>query len=658
MRTARRPTLVAVLLLSLLSLACGAKDNPTQPTGSSGDNGGNPDNDGSTGTTGTVVGTATPSGGTVSGANGVVKLEFPAGAVSQNVEITVDAATDAPASSDLVAGSTYTFGPDGLTFQQPVALTVSYDPSKVPAGRTQSSLGLYNASGSSWDEVQSVQVDTVAHTVTGWISHFSTYGVKAGRVENIDGDWFVKETVTSDECQNEVGKSYVYSVTILQTGADIKVNVNGEVFSGVVDGSVVTWTGSYVDDEDGGTVEVSLRVDIDAGGDHFTGRDRTTFEGGGTTCSGTSVFDGTRASSDKPAKITISAAIDNVPQPDGQPVTVRPDVGEDLEIDVHAYDASGQEMNDLPVNVQSTDGHVVDFGLSGMPTLPLVGFHPEVGIEGTATLKVLWIADDETVEGTLPVTVSRTTTPVILRPADGSVIPGGAAGFTIIDDNPEATHWQIMRNGKVLDTYHAYRYHSDCSGDGCPYTPTNGDELIPPGTTGFPYMWTVDVEGLNIAEDVVSKTSITYHYTAWPSRAHWEMDGEDPVTQYDQLVIAPTIYVNVPEFLPGVPFNIPCPDTDNPAEPLVMVTLDYDIDGNSTDFYSGKDPDHCGGQIMIAPTPQTYTNGGEVWMIQFQALVTHVGAGGLDTRNVTGYIEYTHNPGFPDTPSWLGVGGQ
>lgn len=281
----------------LFGLACGGGGGPTDPGGSDagGQLGGGSDsgNDGSTQNSGTVVGTATSAGGTLVGASGKVQLDIPAGALSDSVQITVDSAFGLPSSADLVSGTSYTFGPDGLTFAHPVALTITYDPANLPSGRSQASLGLYKALSSSWEEVESVEVDTVAHTVTGWIGGFSSYGLQGGRVENVGGTWKVVETVLTDECEDDVGATYGHTVDIVQDGADITVTVDGEDYTGKVDGSVVVWSGSF--DEDGGTVSDKLRALIDAGGNHFEGTSVWTYTSDDVTCGGSSTFAGDRS---------------------------------------------------------------------------------------------------------------------------------------------------------------------------------------------------------------------------------------------------------------------------------------------------------------------------------------------------------------------------
>jgi hypothetical protein len=72
----------------------------------------------------------------------------------------------------------YEFGPPGVTFAEPVQLSVRYDPEKLPAGVRDTELKLYKViSGTDWQEVQESGVVVASHTVSGLIDGFSIYGV-------------------------------------------------------------------------------------------------------------------------------------------------------------------------------------------------------------------------------------------------------------------------------------------------------------------------------------------------------------------------------------------------------------------------------------------------------------------------------------------------
>jgi Tol biopolymer transport system component len=125
-----------------------------------------------------------PAGGSVTAAAGVVQLDFPAGAVSGVVGITVVPATDRPADAPApIAGTAFAFGPDGSRFAQPVRLAIHYDPAAVANGVDQNSLRLHKLVGSEWVEVAGSSVDVATQTVRGEIGGFSEYGVLPARVD-------------------------------------------------------------------------------------------------------------------------------------------------------------------------------------------------------------------------------------------------------------------------------------------------------------------------------------------------------------------------------------------------------------------------------------------------------------------------------------------
>ena len=125
---------------------------------------------------GSVVG---PDGGTLSFESGKVVMVFPAGAVTMDTTITVTPSTVVPPSYPKVLPTTrYDFGPEGITFAQPVSVTVRYEPQELPADAKAEWLQLAKLVGPSWVPVAS-QVDAAAHTVTGEVLGFSPWAITA-----------------------------------------------------------------------------------------------------------------------------------------------------------------------------------------------------------------------------------------------------------------------------------------------------------------------------------------------------------------------------------------------------------------------------------------------------------------------------------------------
>jgi hypothetical protein len=119
----------------------------------------------SVGTTGGDVTTSDGSG-----------VAIPSGALPNTVTVTATPATGAPTPmAATVVGTPYTFGPEGQQFSSPVTVTLAFDPSKLPAGKTASDLVIFTApAGSSNYVVLATTVADATH-VSAKVSHFSTF---------------------------------------------------------------------------------------------------------------------------------------------------------------------------------------------------------------------------------------------------------------------------------------------------------------------------------------------------------------------------------------------------------------------------------------------------------------------------------------------------
>jgi len=78
-----------------------------------------------------------------------------------------------------IIGCVYDYKPTGATFSPPITLTLKYDPGLVPAGVDESKLviAFYNTATSKWEVVPGSVVDTVNHTISAQISHFTLFTV-------------------------------------------------------------------------------------------------------------------------------------------------------------------------------------------------------------------------------------------------------------------------------------------------------------------------------------------------------------------------------------------------------------------------------------------------------------------------------------------------
>jgi hypothetical protein len=85
-----------------------------------------------------------------------------------------------PPAGAYIIGCAYDYKPDGATFIPPITMTLKYDPGKVPAGFDESKLviAFYDTETSKWVVYPST-VDTVNHTITAQIGHFTLFAVYA-----------------------------------------------------------------------------------------------------------------------------------------------------------------------------------------------------------------------------------------------------------------------------------------------------------------------------------------------------------------------------------------------------------------------------------------------------------------------------------------------
>ena len=79
-----------------------------------------------------------------------------------------------------VLGLAYDFGPNGAVFDQPITITLEYDPSLIPAGVPEEDLVIayYDTTTGSWIELE-CDVDPVTNTITAYVEHFTVFAVMA-----------------------------------------------------------------------------------------------------------------------------------------------------------------------------------------------------------------------------------------------------------------------------------------------------------------------------------------------------------------------------------------------------------------------------------------------------------------------------------------------
>jgi len=134
-------------------------------------------------------------------------------------------------------GLIYDFGPDGATFDPPIALTISYDPSLITEGVLEEDLVIayYDEDAEKWVELDSV-VDTEANTISAKVSHFTAFAVLGYEVvvPPVIPATFTVSDLTISPTQVNIGERVSISVIVANTGGEsgsckVTLKINGVI---------------------------------------------------------------------------------------------------------------------------------------------------------------------------------------------------------------------------------------------------------------------------------------------------------------------------------------------------------------------------------------------------------------------------------------------
>jgi hypothetical protein len=151
---------------------------------------------------------AAATGGDITAPSGRMVLTIPAGALQADTEVTV---TELPPEEGPAIGFTYDLQPDGLEFQQPATITVSYSPDEVPEGFEPEDVAIVRLGPVKDGDMQEAPatdptaidvdvgwgyletgIDPEVGTASAEIDHFSRYGTRAYatyRLRDRDTPW-------------------------------------------------------------------------------------------------------------------------------------------------------------------------------------------------------------------------------------------------------------------------------------------------------------------------------------------------------------------------------------------------------------------------------------------------------------------------------------
>jgi hypothetical protein len=106
------------------------------------------------------------------------------GAAPVELIIAVDESPPPLPDGAVIIGTAYSFKPNGVTFDESMTLTFTYNPNSIPGNVNEEDLVIayYDVATSKWVELESV-VDTEANTITAEVSHLTTFAVLGFEVE-------------------------------------------------------------------------------------------------------------------------------------------------------------------------------------------------------------------------------------------------------------------------------------------------------------------------------------------------------------------------------------------------------------------------------------------------------------------------------------------
>jgi len=158
-----------------------------------------------------------------------------------SLEAEVDTNPPPPPEDANIIGLAYDFGPDDASFDPPITLTRSYDPSDIPEGVAEEDLVLawYDETTGRWVELDCT-IDTENNTITASIEHFTTFAIIGAATPAPEPESEVPAAVFHiselDIAPGEIdiGQAVAISVLITNTGNlegtyQVTLEINNEV---------------------------------------------------------------------------------------------------------------------------------------------------------------------------------------------------------------------------------------------------------------------------------------------------------------------------------------------------------------------------------------------------------------------------------------------
>ena len=186
-------------------------------------------------------------GGSAMSDDKIASVIIPSAALSSDTNIYVNLASNIPVGH---IGNAYEFGPDGLTFDQPVTISIFYDESTLPQGVTEKNLTLAVLIDNLWYAVEGSSVDVDLNKVSATTTSFSIYGI-----------------IALEEIENYPPVANAGTDQTVSIGDTVTLDGSGSVDK---DGDPLTYQWSFISIPDGSkatlssatTIQPSLMVDV------------------------------------------------------------------------------------------------------------------------------------------------------------------------------------------------------------------------------------------------------------------------------------------------------------------------------------------------------------------------------------------------------------
>jgi len=126
-----------------------------------------------------------PAGGIFDFLLEAVMVEIPQGALEESIRLSVYTASDETSDPDVVPELVYEFLPSPYSFNEPVIVTIAFDPERLPAGIAAAELRLLALVDDEWVQLPGSAVDVATSTVRGPLHSFSRKAVGRGKAHAV-----------------------------------------------------------------------------------------------------------------------------------------------------------------------------------------------------------------------------------------------------------------------------------------------------------------------------------------------------------------------------------------------------------------------------------------------------------------------------------------